>query len=105
ISSGWGAAPLAKGEISKLAGPGRMRQVGRMFDPLEKLKEFIRHKSISADPAYADGMRGAQGFVSGLLADIGFEVEVVATKLHPIILARRGGNADWPHVIIYGHYD
>ena len=76
-----------------------------MFDPIEKLKEFIRHPSVSADSRFREGMQGAQEFVSGLLRSIGFEVEVVKTKLHPIILARRGGDASWPHVIIYGHYD
>jgi acetylornithine deacetylase/succinyl-diaminopimelate desuccinylase-like protein len=76
-----------------------------MFDPVEKLKEFIRQPSISADSKFKDGMRGAQEFVSGLLSSMGFAVEVVKTDLHPIILARRGGEASWPHVIIYGHYD
>jgi len=76
-----------------------------MFDPIEKLKEFIRHPSVSTDPKFKDGMQGAQQFVSGLLGSLGFEVEVVKTDLHPIILARRGGNPAWPHVVIYGHYD
>jgi len=76
-----------------------------MFDPVEKLQEFIRHASVSADPAFGEGMQGAQAFVSEILASIGFEVEVVKTDLHPIILAQRGGNPAWPHVIIYGHYD
>ena len=76
-----------------------------MFDHVEKLKEFIRHQSISADSSYKDGMRGAQEFVSGLLGSMGFAVEVVKTDLHPIILAHRSGDASWPHVIIYGHYD
>lgn len=76
-----------------------------MFDPIEALKEFIRHPSVSADPAFADGMRGAREFVAGLLASLGFKVEVVKTDLHPIILAERTGPATWPHVIIYGHYD
>ncbi len=80
-------------------------KVRRMFDPVEKLKEFIRHPSVSADPAFQHGMNGARDFVVGLLGSIGFEVEVVHTKLHPVILARRGGDASWPHVIIYGHYD
>ncbi|HKB90371.1 MAG TPA: M20/M25/M40 family metallo-hydrolase, partial [Opitutaceae bacterium] len=39
------------------------------------------------------------------LRHIGFVVEVCKTDLHPIILAHRGGDASWPHVIIYGHYD
>ncbi len=76
-----------------------------MFDPVEKLKEFVSHASVSTDPAFAAGMRDAQTFVSDLLASIGFEVEVVKTKLHPIVLASRGTDASWPHVIIYGHYD
>ena len=82
-----------------------MRHVGRMFDPVEKLKEFIRHPSVSADSAFKDGMKGAQTFLSDLFGSIGFEVEVVKTDLHPIILASRGGDPKWPHVIIYGHYD
>jgi acetylornithine deacetylase/succinyl-diaminopimelate desuccinylase-like protein len=76
-----------------------------MFDPVEKLKEFIRHPSVSADPAFKSGMQGALDFTTGLLASIGFQVEVVKTDLHPIILASRGSNPAWPHVIIYGHYD
>ncbi len=76
-----------------------------MFDPIEKLKEYIRHPSVSTDPKFKDGMRGAQEFVSGLLSSLGFAVEVAQTSLHPIILARRDGPAEWPQVIIYGHYD
>lgn len=76
-----------------------------MFDPVEKLKEFIRHPSVSADPAFKEGMKGALDFASGLLTSIGFKVEVVKTDLHPIILATRGENPAWPHVVIYGHYD
>ena len=76
-----------------------------MFDPVEKLKEFVRHPSVSTDARYRDGMRGAQQFVSGLLGSMGFAVEVVPTGLHPIILAQRPGDRGWPHIIIYGHYD
>jgi acetylornithine deacetylase/succinyl-diaminopimelate desuccinylase-like protein len=79
--------------------------VAFMFDPVEKLKEFIRHPSVSTDPNSRDGMRGAQEFVSGLLSEMGFRVEVVKTVLHPIILAERPGDPWWPHVVIYGHYD
>ncbi len=76
-----------------------------MFDPVEKLKEFIRHPSVSTDPKFKDGMRGAQGFVTGLLGSMGFAVESIPTPIHPIIWAQRGGDPSWPHVIIYGHYD
>ncbi|MEO6568247.1 MAG: M20/M25/M40 family metallo-hydrolase, partial [Opitutaceae bacterium] len=76
-----------------------------MFDPVEKLKEFIRHPSVSTDSKFGDGMRGAQELVSGLLISLGFSVDVVKTQLHPIIFAQRGGDPSWPHVVIYGHYD
>lgn len=76
-----------------------------MFDPIEKLKEFVRHQSVSADPKFKDGMRGAQEFVASLLGSLGFTVEVVKTELHPIIFAQRGSDPSWPHVVIYGHYD
>lgn len=76
-----------------------------MFDPVEKLKEYVRHASVSADPQFKAGMAGAQQFVSGLLKDMGFAVEAVPTALHPVIVAKRGTNPAWPHVIIYGHYD
>lgn len=76
-----------------------------MFDPVEKLKEFVRHPSISADSKAKEGMAGAQKFVSGLLTSLGFSVEVVPTALHPIVLAHRSGPDHWPHVMIYGHYD
>lgn len=76
-----------------------------MFDPIEKLKEFIRFPSVSTDSKFRDGMQGAQKFVSELLGSLGFEVEVVQTELHPIIFAQRGGDKSWPHVVVYGHYD
>ena len=76
-----------------------------MFDPVEKLKEYVRHASVSADPQFKQGMVGAQQFVAGLLKGIGFAVEIVPTALHPVIVAKHGDNPAWPHVIIYGHYD
>jgi len=76
-----------------------------MFNPVEKLQEFIRHPSVSTDSKFRDGMKGAQEFVSGLLGSLGFTVDVVKTELHPIIFAQRGGDPAWPHVVIYGHYD
>jgi acetylornithine deacetylase/succinyl-diaminopimelate desuccinylase-like protein len=76
-----------------------------MFDPIEVLKEFVRHKSVSTDPAFHAGMRGAQEHISETIRSLGFAVEVVSTPKHPVIYAHRGGDASWPHVIIYGHYD
>ncbi len=76
-----------------------------MFDPVETLKAFVRFPSVSTDSAYREGMKGARDFISGLLKQTGFEVEEIATPLHPIVVARREGDPSWPHVLIYGHYD
>jgi acetylornithine deacetylase/succinyl-diaminopimelate desuccinylase-like protein len=76
-----------------------------MFDPLEKLKEYIRCQSVSTDSGFGEGMARCRDFVSDLLGGIGLDVEVVQTPLHPIILAKRRGDPAWPHVVIYGHYD
>lgn len=74
-------------------------------DPLEILNEYIRHASVSTDPAYALGMEGARAYSCACLTNLGFSVETVQTKLHPIILAERKGDPDAPHIVIYGHYD
>jgi len=76
-----------------------------MRNPIEVLKDYIRFPSVSTDPAYAEGMRGAREYAAGLLEGLGFKVELVETDLHPILLAERLGDPDWPHVAIYGHYD
>ena len=76
-----------------------------MLNPLDTLKEYIRCQSVSTDPAYADGMVAARTYAQGLLEKLGFSVEVVETKLHPVLLAERFGDPEWPHVVIYGHYD
>ncbi|MFT4901764.1 MAG: acetylornithine deacetylase/succinyl-diaminopimelate desuccinylase-like protein [Lentimonas sp.] len=76
-----------------------------MIDSVQTLKEYIRFPSVSTDPAYAAGMAGARDYAAQLLTKLGFEVEVVETELHPILLAERFGNPDWPHVVLYGHYD
>lgn len=76
-----------------------------MFDPVEMLKEYVRHASVSADPHFKTHMAGAQQFLTSLFKGIGFAVELVPTALHPVLVAKRGDNPAWPHVIIYGHYD
>lgn len=78
-----------------------------MFNPVEKLKEFIRCASVSTDSSAKAGMAAARELVVDLLKSSGFDVDVVSipSGVHPIVYAHRGGDASWPHVIIYGHYD
>jgi len=75
------------------------------MDPIQAIKDYVRHPSVSTDPAYAEGMRGARDFIAGLLDSIGLEVSIVDTPRHPAVIARRRGPESWPHVVIYGHYD
>src|SRR5688572_30697010 len=75
------------GQFFRLAERVQLPHGIRMFDPVEKLKEFIRHPSVSTDSKFRDGMKGAQEFVSSLLKSLGFTVDVVPTELHPIIFA------------------
>ena len=76
-----------------------------MFDPIEVIKDLVRNPRVSTDPAYADGMEGPRKVLVSLLKGMGLVVEVVPTARHPVIIAKRPGEAHWPHVIIYGHYD
>jgi len=76
-----------------------------MFDPIETIKDLVRQPSVSTDPAFAEGMETARERLVALFGEMGLDVEVVDTKRHPIVLASRSGPAEWPHVIIYGHYD
>ncbi|MBO94247.1 MAG: peptidase M20 [Opitutales bacterium] len=73
-------------------------------DPIATLRAYASHPSVSADSSYAKGMVGARDHAAGMLASLGFDVEVVETPMHPILLATRG-NPSWPHLVVYGHYD
>jgi len=77
-----------------------------MFDTVKAIAGFTRHASVSADPEAREGMEGAVKYLSALLRDnTGCEVEVVQTAGHPVVLGRRRGKPEWPHIVIYGHYD
>ena len=77
-----------------------------MFDTEKAVADFIRFGSVSADPAAKAGMDGAVRYLSGLLKSAcGCAVEVVETPKHPVVIGRRPGRPEWPHVVVYGHYD
>lgn len=76
-----------------------------MFDLEKTIAEFIRFPSVSTDSRHREGMAGARECVAGVFRSMGLETRVLETPLHPLVLARREGPAEWPHVVIYGHYD
>lgn len=75
------------------------------LNPLEVLKEYVAFPSVSTDIRYQEGMSQARNYISKLLERLGFEVELVKTDCHPIILAERRVGEDCPHLVLYGHYD
>lgn len=75
------------------------------LNPLDALKEYVEFPSVSTDPSYEEGMSDARKYIGQLLKRLDFEVEIVKTEGHPIILAERFKGADYPHIVLYGHYD
>ena len=74
-------------------------------DPaLERLFAFLKIKSISTDPAFADDCRAAADWLVADLASIGFEAAARSTPGHPIVVAH-DRSAKGPSALFYGHYD
>jgi len=75
-----------------------------MGDSLNRLKELIRIKSISTDPAYkAECQRAADWLVKDLASE-GFAASARPTAGHPVVVAHAPKVAG-PKVVFYAHYD
>lgn len=75
---------------------------------LDRLLALIRFPSVSTDPAFAEGMRGARDFLLDRLRGMGLaEVRLLeAPGGQPAIYgAWTGAGPDRPTIMIYGHYD
>jgi acetylornithine deacetylase/succinyl-diaminopimelate desuccinylase-like protein len=75
---------------------------------LDRLLALIRFPSVSTDPAFADGMRGAREFLLDRLRAIGMQdVRLLdAPGGQPAVYgAWLDAGADKPTIMIYGHYD
>ncbi len=70
---------------------------------LDRLKEFVRIKSISTDPAHKADCRAAADWLAGELCSIGFEANVHSTPGHPMVVAHGPENSK--RYLFYGHYD
>lgn len=76
-----------------------------MDEAIALLKDYVSHASISTDSQALKSMEAARRVITTQLESMGLSVEVVDTPKHPIVLAKRGGDPSWPHILLYGHYD
>lgn len=73
---------------------------------IEELKDFLRIRSVSADPKYKDEVKKCSEFVKSDLKKIGIKsVEIFETKGHPIVYGEHIIDESLPTVLVYGHYD
>jgi acetylornithine deacetylase/succinyl-diaminopimelate desuccinylase-like protein len=73
---------------------------------LAELKEFVRFPSISAQPGHAADVRNCAHWLANQLRSTGLEdVNVIATRRHPLVYAAWRHATGRPTVLIYGHYD
>ena len=80
------------------------------LDPawLAELSELLRIPSVSADPAHADDVRRAAGWVRDFVRAAGGECELVERNDRPLVVGeiRASRDADSaPTVLVYGHFD
>src|SRR5579884_2643352 len=73
---------------------------------LEDLKGWLRIPSISTLPEHAGDVQQAAEYAAEQLRRIGFEqVQLIATKGHPLVYGEWLKAPGKPTVLIYGHYD
>lgn len=71
----------------------------------KELVDFLRIPSVSADSKFAADVRRACDFVAEQLRATGLEVEIVATKGYPLVVAESAAVPGAPTLLVYGHYD
>src|SRR5688572_4535032 len=72
---------------------------------LERLKEFLRFRSVSTKPEHKPDMRACAEFLRKEFAACGLAGKVLDTPGHPVVLAKNQHTPGRPTVLFYGHYD
>ena len=78
----------------------------RKEEHLNELKEFLRIPSVSAKSEHKPDIERAAQWVAEKLRAAGLEnVEIVPTKMHPLVYGESLHAPGKPTVLFYGHYD
>src|SRR5450631_4185979 len=73
---------------------------------LAELFEFLRIPSVSAQSDHKPDIERAAGWVADKLRAVGLDkVEIVPTKMHPVVYGESLHAPGKPTVLFYGHYD
>jgi acetylornithine deacetylase/succinyl-diaminopimelate desuccinylase-like protein len=67
--------------------------------------DFLRFRSISADPEYGGEMRACADWVAKYLEESGLQVEQWETPGYPVVAGKWMGAEGKPTLLLYGHYD
>ena len=78
----------------------------KQSEHLEELKELLRIPSVSAQSEHKPDVERAARWIAEKLSAAGLDrVEIVPTKLHPIVYGESLQSPGKPTVLFYGHYD
>ncbi|MHB8755542.1 MAG: dipeptidase [Candidatus Acidiferrales bacterium] len=78
----------------------------RREDNLNELKDFLRIPSVSTKSEHKPDIDRAARWVADRLREAGLpQVEVIPTKMHPLVFAESLQAPGKPTILFYGHYD
>src|ERR1700675_3033482 len=78
----------------------------RREDNLKELKEFLRIPSVSTKTEHKPDIERAARWVADKLRGAGLEkIEIVPTKMHPLVYGESLHAPGKPTILFYGHYD
>lgn len=72
---------------------------------IDRLVELLRLPSVSADPAYKQGIDDCADHVKAIMVGMGLEAKRVDTEGHPIVYGEYTRPENKRTLIVYGHYD
>ena len=73
---------------------------------LNELKDFLRIPSVSTKSEHKPDINRAAQWVADRLRGAGFsKVDIVPTKMHPLVVAESLEAPGKPTILFYGHYD